>query len=80
MPNTMEKYVEKDKIYIPNKIYNLLDKKKYDQALLENLILIKNLKKDSDYIRNTQIIVKVFERLGFDLLKKDFIKNEFLKI
>ena len=78
IPDTLKKHVIKDEIYIPNKIYNLLEKKENAQAILENLSLVKNLNINQDYNRNFHIIVKIFDRLGLENIKKDFIKNELL--
>ena len=78
IPDTLKKHVIKEEIYIPNKIYNLLEKKENAQAILENLSLVKNLNINQDYNRNFHIIVKIFDRLGLENIKKDFIKNELL--
>ena len=78
IPDTLKKHVVKEEIYIPNKIYNLLEKKENAQAILENLSLVKNLNINQDYNRNFHIIVKIFDRLGLENIKKDFIKNELL--
>ena len=78
IPDALKKHVIKDEIYIPNKIYNLLEKKENAQAILENLSLVKNLNINQDYNRNFHIIVKIFDRLGLENIKKDFIKNELL--
>ena len=78
IPDTLKKHVIKEEIYIPNKIYNLLEKKENAQAILENLSLVKNLNINQDYNRNFHIIVKIFDRLGLETIKKDFIKNELL--
>ena len=78
IPDALKKHVIKEEIYIPNKIYNLLEKKENAQAILENLSLVKNLNINQDYNRNFHIIVKIFDRLGLETIKKDFIKNELL--
>ena len=78
IPDTLKKHVVKEEIYIPNKIYSLLEKKENAQAILENLSLVKNLNINQDYNRNFHIIVKIFDRLGLENIKKDFIKNELL--
>jgi hypothetical protein len=39
---------------------------------------VKNLNINQDYNRNFHIIVKIFDRLGLETIKKDFIKNELL--
>ena len=78
LPGELKKYLNSEEIYIPNKIYNLLEKNQLDLATIELLKLIKNLKESKDYVRDFRIINKIFDRLGLDLLKNDFNKYELL--
>ena len=78
LPGELKKSLNSEKIYIPNKIYNLLEKKQLDLATIELLKLIKSLKESKDYVRDFRIINKIFDRLGLDLLKNDFNKYELL--
>ena len=78
LPGELKKSLNSEEIYIPNKIYNLLEKNQLDLATIELLKLIKNLKESKDYVRDFRIINKIFDRLGFDLLKNDFNKYELL--
>ena len=78
LPGELKKSLSSDEIYIPNKIYNLLEKNQLDLATIELLKLIKNLKESKDYVRDFRIINKIFDRLGLDLLKNDFNKYELL--
>ena len=78
LPSVLRKFANSDDIYIPNKIYNMLDKKNNNKATLEVLQLVKNLSTTKEYVRDFLVIVKILERLGFDAIKKDFIKYELL--
>ena len=78
LPGGLRKFVNSDDIYIPNKIYNMLEKKDNNKATLEVLQLVKNLSTTKEYVRDFLVIVKILERLGFDAIKKDFIKYELL--
>ena len=78
LPSGLRKFANSDDIYIPNKIYNMLDKKNNNKATLEVLQLVKNLSTTKEYVRDFLVIVKILERLGFDAIKKDFIKYELL--
>ena len=78
LPGELKKSLNSEKIYIPNKIYNLLEKNQLDLATIELLKLIKSLKESKDYVRDFRIINKIFDRLGFDILKNDFNKYELL--
>jgi len=78
LPGELKKYLSSEEIYIPNKIYNLLEKNQLDLATIELLRLIKSLKESKDYVRDFRIINKIFDRLGFDLLKNEFNRYELL--
>jgi len=78
LPGELKKSLSSDEIYIPNKIYNLLEKNQFDLATVELLRLIKSLKESKDYVRDFRIINKIFDRLGFDLLKNEFNRYELL--
>jgi hypothetical protein len=78
LPGELKKSLSSEEIYIPNKIYNLLEKNHLDLATIELLKLIKGLKESKDYVRDFRIINKIFDRLGLDLLKNDFNRYELL--
>ena len=78
LPGELKKSLSSEEIYIPNKIYNLLEKNQLDLATVELLRLIKSLKESKDYVRDFRIINKIFDRLGFDLLKNEFNRYELL--
>ena len=78
LPGELKKSLNSEEIYIPNKIYNLLEKNQLDLATIELLKLIKSLKESKDYVRDFRIINKIFDRLGLDLWKNDFNKYELL--
>ena len=78
LPGELKKFLNSEEIYIPNKIYNLLEKNQRDLVTIELLKLIKSLKESKDYVRDFRIINKIFDRLGLDLLKNDFNKYELL--
>ena len=78
LPGELKKYLSSEEIYIPNKIYNLLEKNQLDLATVELLRLIKSLKESKDYVRDFRIINKIFDRLGFDLIKNEFNRYELL--
>jgi len=78
LPGDLKKFLSSEEIYIPNKIYNLLEKNKFDLVTVELLKLIKSLKESKDYVRDFRIINKIFDRLGFYLLKNDFNRYELL--
>lgn len=76
LPSSLRKFVNPDEIYIPNKIYNMLEKNENNKATLEVLQLVKNLNSSKEYVRDFLVITKILDRLGFGLIKQDFIKYE----
>ena len=78
LPGELKKSLSSEEIYIPNKIYNLLEKNQLDLVTMELLRLIKSLEESKDYVRDFRIINKIFDRLGLDLLKNDFNRYELL--
>ncbi len=78
LPSSLRKFVNPDEIYIPNKIYNMLEKNENNKATLEVLQLVKNLNSSKEYARDFLVITKILDRLGFGLLKQDFIKYELI--
>ena len=78
LPSSLKKFVNPDEIYIPNKIYNMLEKNENNKATLEVLQLVKNLNSSKEYARDFLVITKILDRLGFGLIKQDFIKYELI--
>ena len=78
LPSSLRKFVNPDEIYIPNKIYNMLEKNENNKATLEVLQLVKNLNSSKEYARDFLAITKILDRLGFGLIKQDFIKYELI--
>ena len=78
LPGSLAKFVYNQKIYIPNEIFNALEKKSNDDALLKTLIFIVNLnEKNDNYTRDILSIVKVFDKIKQNNFKQIFIVNEF---
>ena len=78
LPGSLSKFVYNQKIYIPNEIFNALEKKSNDDALLKTLIFIGNLnEKNDNYTRDILSIVKVFDKIKQSNFKQIFIVNEF---
>ena len=78
LPGSLSKFVYNQKIYIPNEIFNALEKKSNDDALLKTLIFIGNLnEKNDNYTRDILSIVKVFDKMKQSNFKQIFIVNEF---
>jgi len=78
LPNSLSKTVYEKKIYIPNEIFNSLEKKINDEALLKTLNFIGQLNdSNKDYTRDILAIIKIFDTLQLDNLKNIFIKSEF---
>ena len=78
LPGGLKKLINPEEIYIPNKIYNMLEKKQNNQAAVEVLKLVQNLKSSDDYVRDFVVINRIFDLLGFDIIKNDFNKYELL--
>jgi len=78
LPGSLTKFVYNQKVYIPNEIFNALEKKSNDDALLKTLIFMGNLnEKNDNYTRDILSIVKVFDKIKQNNFKKIFIVNEF---
>jgi len=78
LPGSISKFNYNEKVYIPNEIFNALEKKSNDEALLKTLIFISNLDENNkNYTRDILAIVKVFDKMKQDNFKKIFIVNEF---
>ena len=78
LPGSLAKFIYNKKVYIPNEIFNALEKKSNDEALLKTLIFLGKLNEnDVNYTRNILAIVKVFDKIKQDNFKKIFIVNEF---
>ena len=78
LPGSLTKFVYNQKVYIPNEIFNALEKKSNDDALLKTLIFLGNLnEKNDNYTRDILSIVKVFDKIKQNNFKQIFIVNEF---
>ena len=78
LPGSLTKFVYDQKVYIPNEIFNALEKKSNDNALLKTLIFMGNLnEKNDNYTRDILSIVKVFDKIKQKKFKQIFIVNEF---
>ena len=78
LPGSLTKFVYDQKVYIPNEIFNALEKKLNDDALLKTLIFLGNLnEKNDNYTRDILSIVKVFDKIKQNNFKQIFIINEF---
>ena len=77
-PKSMSSVIYDKQIYIPNDIFNSLDKKLNDEALLKTLLFIGDLDDSkSNYTRDILAITKVFDNTKLDYLKNIFFENEF---
>ena len=77
-PKSMSSVIYENKIYIPNEIFNSLDKKLNDEALLKTLLFIGDLDDSkSNYTRDILAITKVFDNNKLGYLKTIFFENEF---
>ena len=78
LPGSMTKFIYNQKVYIPNEIFNALEKKLNDDALLKTLIFLGNLNENNDnYTRDILSISKVFDKINQNKFKEIFIVNEF---
>ncbi len=78
LPGSLAKFVYNQRVYIPNDIFNALEKKSNDDALLKTLIFLGNLnEKNDNYTRDILSIVKVFDKIKQNNFKEIFIINEF---
>ena len=78
LPSSLTKFVYNQKVYIPNEIFNAIEKKLNDDALLKTIIFLGNLNENNDnYTRDILSIVKVFDKIKQNKFKEIFIVNEF---
>ena len=78
LPSGLKKITNTDEIYIPNKIYDMIERKEYSKATLELVLLTQKLQDSKDYARDFLIIIKILDRLNFSLIKQEFINSEFI--
>ena len=78
LPSSLKKIINTDEIYIPNKIYDMIERKEYSKATLELVLLAQKLQDSKDYARDFLIIIKILDRLNFSLIKQEFINSEFI--
>ena len=76
LPDNLKKNVFEGEIYIPNNIFNLIEKKQKNLALLETLNFINKLENNENYLKNFLIVLKIFDKLEMRNLKNIFVLNE----
>ena len=77
IPGSFKKYLFTKDIYIPNDIFNSLEKDERDEALLKSLIFISKLnEKDQTYVRDVLSIVKIFDKLDLSEFKEIYLNGE----
>tara|TARA_B100000963_G_scaffold359123_1_gene385518 strand:+ start:14061 stop:15860 length:1800 start_codon:yes stop_codon:yes gene_type:complete len=78
LPSTLSKYIYNEKVYIPNEIFNSIEKKLNDEALIKTIIYLAKINENNvNYTRDILAIVKVFDKIKQDELKQIFLENEF---
>ena len=78
LPNNLSKNIYDKQIYIPNEVFNSLEKNENNEALLKTIIVIEELNDlNKNYVRDILSIIKIFDNMNNDKLKKLFIRNEF---
>ncbi len=78
LPKSMSQTLYDKKVYIPNEIFNSLEKKLNNEVILKTLLYLNNLdENDKDYTRNILAIDKVFDSIKLKSLKFIFINSEF---
>lgn len=78
LPNSISKYTYEKEVYIPNEIFNSLEKKLNNKALLDTLVFIGSLNElEQDYTRDILSIMKIFDKIELNNLKILFIQKEF---
>ncbi len=78
LPKSMTPSIYDKQIYIPNEIFNALEKKSVNEAILKTLLFISSLDESAkDYPRDILAIMKVFDSVKLDYLKLRFIESEF---
>ena len=77
IPGSFKKDLFTKDIYIPNDIFNSLEKDERDEALLKSLIFISKLNdKDQTYVRDVLSIVKIFDKLDLSEFKEIYLNGE----
>ena len=78
LPKSMSDVIYNKEIYIPNEIFNSIEKKLNDEAILKTLLFIADLDETkNNYTRDILAIIKIFDNIKLDSLKTTFINNEF---
>ena len=78
LPKSMSDVIYNKEIYIPNEIFNSIEKKLNDEAILKTLLFIADLDETkNNYTRDILAIIKIFDNIKLDSLKTTFINGEF---
>ena len=78
LPKSMSDLIYNKEIYIPNEIFNSIEKKLNDEAILKTLLFIADLDETkNNYTRDILAIIKIFDNIKLDSLKTTFINSEF---
>jgi len=78
LPKSMSDVTYNKEIYIPNEIFNSIEKKLNDEAILKTLLFIADLDETkNNYTRDILAIIKIFDNIKLDSLKTTFINSEF---
>ena len=78
LPKSMSDVIYNKEIYIPNEIFNSIEKKLNDEAILKTLLFIADLDETkNNYTRDILAIIKIFDNIKLDSLKTTFINSEF---
>ena len=79
LPKSMSDVIYNKEIYIPNEIFNSIEKKLNDEAILKTLLFIADLDETkNNYTRDILAIIKIFDNIKLDSLKTTFINSEFI--
>ena len=78
LPKSMTSVIYDKEVYIPNEIFNSLEKKLNDEAVLKTLLFIGDLNETkTNYTRDILAIIKIFDNMNLENLKTIFLNNEF---
>jgi len=78
LPKSMTSVIYDKEVYIPNEIFNSLEKKLNDEAVLKTLLFIGDLNETkTNYTRDILAIIKIFDNMNLENLKTTFLNNEF---
>ena len=78
LPKSMTSVIYDKEVYIPNEIFNSLEKKLNDEAVLKTLLFIGDLNETkTNYTRDILAIIKIFDNMNLENLKITFLNNEF---